>query len=76
MEKTFIVQPESVEQENALTAFFKALKIKFEVRKEQPYDTDFVAKIQESRQQYKKGEFVSVEKKDIKGFLGLEWLTA
>lgn len=74
--KTFIIQPESTEQENALKAFIKALKIKFEVRKEQPYDPDFVAKIQESRQQYKKGEFVSVEKKDIKGFLGMEWLTA
>lgn len=70
--KTFIIQPESTEQETALKAFIKALKIKFEVRKEQPYDPDFVAKIEESRQQYKKGEFVSVEKKDIKGFLGLE----
>ncbi|ELR68343.1 hypothetical protein C900_00514 [Fulvivirga imtechensis AK7] len=39
--------------------------------KESPYDPEFVAKIEESREQYKKGEFISVEKKDIKSFLGL-----
>ena len=39
---------------------------------ESPYDPEFVAKIEESREQYKKGEFISVEKKDIKSFLGLE----
>jgi hypothetical protein len=71
-ENTFIIHPETEEQENALKAFIKALKIKFEVSKEKPYDPEFVAKIKESREQYKKGEFISVEKKDIKSFLGLE----
>ena len=74
-ENTFIIHPETTEQENALKAFMKALKIKFEVSKEKPYDPDFVAKIKESKEQYKKGEFISVEKKDVKSFLGLEWLT-
>lgn len=75
-ENTFIIHPETKEQENALKAFVKALKIKFEVSKEKPYDPDFVDKIKESKEQYKKGEFISVEKKDVKSFLGLEWLTA
>lgn len=68
----FIAHPKTAEQVNALKAFMKALKIKFEVSNEKGYDPDFVAKIEESRQQYQKGEFVSVEKKDIKSFLGLE----
>lgn len=71
-ENTFIIRPETKEQENALKAFVKALKMKFEVSKEKPYDPNFVAKIKESKEQYKKGEFISVEKKDIKSFLGLE----
>ena len=75
-ENIIIVHPETTEQENALKAFAKALKMKFEVAKEKPYDPEFVAKIEESREQYKKGEFISVDKKDIKSFLGLKWLTA
>jgi len=39
--------------------------------REEPYDPEFVANIEESKQQYKKGDFVSVEKKEIKDFLGL-----
>lgn len=68
----FIAHPKTAEQVRALKAFMQALKIKFEVSKEESYNPDFVAKIEESREQYKKGDFVSVEKKDIKGFLGLE----
>jgi len=69
----FIAHPKTSEQINALRAFLQALKIKFEVSKEDDnYDPDFVAKIEESREQYKKGEYISVEKKDIKKFLGLE----
>jgi hypothetical protein len=68
----FIAHPKTDEQVSALKAFMQALKIKFEISKEEDYNPDFIAKIEESRQQYKKGEFVSVEKKDIKSFLGLE----
>lgn len=71
-ENIIIVHPETTEQENALKAFAKALKMKFEVAREKPYDPEFVANIEESRQQYKRGEFISVDKKDIKGFLGLK----
>jgi methyl coenzyme M reductase alpha subunit len=68
----FIAHPKTDEQVSALKAFMQALKIKFEISKEEDYNPDFIAKIEESRQQYKKGEFVSVVKKDIKSFLGLE----
>ncbi|EOZ92862.1 hypothetical protein A33Q_3953 [Indibacter alkaliphilus LW1] len=55
-----------------MKAFAKALKIKFEVAKESPYNPEFIAKIQESKEQHKKGDFISIEKKDIKTFLELE----
>ncbi len=68
---TFIIHPETAEQENALKAFIKALKIKFEVSKEKPYNPDFVAKIKESSKQAKDGKTTRVEKEDMKEFLGL-----
>jgi len=64
-ENTFIIHPETTEQENALKAFIKALKIKFEVSKEKPYDPDFVTKIKESRQQAKDGKTVKMDLDDI-----------
>lgn len=70
-ENTFIIRPETKEQENALRAFVKALKMKFEVSKEKSYDPDFVAKIDESRKQVKEGKITRVEKKDLNEFLGL-----
>ena len=70
--KTFIIHPKTSEQENAIKAFMKALKIKFEVSSEAPYDPEFVKEVKESQQQYQKGEFINVEKKEVKDFLGLE----
>lgn len=68
----FIVRPKTNEQVSALKAFMQALKIKFEVSKEESYDPEFVAKIKESRKQYENGNFISIEEKDIKNFLGLK----
>ncbi len=65
LKSTFIVHPETTEQENALKAFIKALKIKFEVSKEEPYDPEFVAKIKESRQQAREGSTVKLDLDDI-----------
>lgn len=70
-DNTFIIHPETTEQENALKAFVKALKMKFEITKEKPYDPDFVAKIKESKQQVNEGKTTSVKKEDLKDFLGL-----
>ncbi len=64
-ENTFIIHPETPEQENALKAFIKALKLKFEVSKEKPYDPAFVEKIKESRQQVKEGKTVKIDLDDI-----------
>jgi hypothetical protein len=67
----FIAHPKTYEQVHALKAFMQALKIKFETSKEESYSSDFIAKIQKSKQEYQRGEFISVEKKDLKNFLGL-----
>ena len=68
----FIAKPKTNEQINALKAFMQALKIKYDVADENTYSSEIVDKIEESREQYKKGEYISIDKKDIKDFLGLE----
>lgn len=68
----FIAHPTTSEQVSALKAFMQALKIQFEVSKKDSYNPDFVDKINESKNQYENGDFISIEKKDIKNFLGLE----
>lgn len=68
----FIAHPQTSEQVEALKAFMKALRIKFETSHEEFYSPDFVATIEESREQYKKGDFISLEKEDINSFLELE----
>jgi hypothetical protein len=41
------------------------------VTKENPYNPDFVAKIEKSVQEFEEGNFTRLEKKDLKNFLGL-----
>lgn len=53
---TITIHPETPEQETALKALAKALKLKFEVSKEQPYDPDFVAKIKRAQEEIKEGK--------------------
>ncbi|NEW82832.1 MAG: hypothetical protein GZ094_10775 [Mariniphaga sp.] len=54
---------EDAAQIEAIKSVLKALKIKFEISKEKPYNPEFVAKINQSRQDYKdgKGTVVSLE---------------
>jgi hypothetical protein len=52
---TFIIYPQNKKQSAALKGLFKAFNISFEVGIID-YDRKFVAKIQESREQIKKGE--------------------
>jgi hypothetical protein len=68
----FIAHPKTNEQINALKAFMQALKIKFEVSKEENYNSEFVAKIKESKQQYKEGKFTRVKVDKLDAFLGLK----
>ncbi|WP_417601415.1 DUF2683 family protein [Owenweeksia hongkongensis] len=70
-ENTFIIRPETKEQENALKAFIKALKMKFEISEGKIYDSEFVAKVEESRNQAYEGKTTKVDKGDLKEFLGL-----
>lgn len=64
-ENTFIIHPETEEWENALKSLIKALKIKFEITNEKPYDPEFVEKIQKSRLQAKEGKTVKMDLDDI-----------
>jgi len=68
---TITAHPSNSEQAQALKAFLKALKIKYEVSKENTYDPSFVAKVLESRKQANLGRVKRVEKKDLKNLLGL-----
>ncbi len=54
---------EDAAQIEAIKSVLKALKIKFEISKGKPYNPEFVAKINQSRQDYKdgKGTVVSLE---------------
>jgi hypothetical protein len=59
----------------AVKAFLKALKIKFELSKEKDedgYNPEFVAKIKKSQQEHEEGNFITVEREDLKSFLGLQ----
>lgn len=51
-----IAHPKNNEQLKALKAFMEALKIKFEMAKESPYDPEFVEKIRKSRKDFKEGK--------------------
>lgn len=66
-----IAHPKTNEQTSALKAFMQALKIKFEISKQEDYNPDFVAKIEESRRQVREGKVTRVKKKDLEEFLGL-----
>ena len=67
----FIAHPSTAEQVNALQAFMQALKIKFEISKEESYNPEFVEKVLESRQQARRGKVTRVKKENLKEFLGL-----
>ncbi len=70
--KTFTIHTDDEEQLNALKAFMKALKIKFEMNKEvKSYNSEFVKKIKESKRQHDNGEYTTVKQEDLKSFLGL-----
>ncbi len=64
-DSTIIVHPANEEQFNALKAFVKALKIKFEISTEKPYNPEFVDKIQESRKQIKEGNYSVIKTEDL-----------
>lgn len=66
-----IAQPKTTEQMEALRAFMLALKIKFEIKDEHPYDPEFVQKIEASLEQVDKKQVRTIAKKDLKRLLDL-----
>jgi hypothetical protein len=52
--------PTSASQVEALKAFMKALKIKYEVTPDAPYDPEFVAKIERGREDFRKGKGIEI----------------
>ena len=71
-ENIFIVHPANTEQVNALKAFVKALKIKYEETSPKAYNPEFVAKIRKSKDEFEKGKFIRIEKENLQQFLGME----
>lgn len=52
-------------QIEALKAFMKALKIKFDISKEQPYESEFVDKILQGDKDYEAGKTQKVTLDDL-----------
>ena len=66
MKNTITIHTESIEQEDALKAFAKALKIKFEVAKESPYDPEFVEKILKGDKDIAEGRGIKMTVEELK----------
>jgi hypothetical protein len=62
-QEILIAHPTTKDQINALKAVAKALKIEYEITKENPYNPDFVKMVLESEQEIKKGRGVKVSSK-------------
>ena len=56
---------ENASQLDAIKAFMKALKIKFEVQKESQYNKSFVTKILKGDEEFKKGKFKAIKTADL-----------
>jgi hypothetical protein len=65
------VHPKDESQIEAVKAFMNALKIKFEISTEKPYNSEFGEKIEKSKQEFKEGKSTRVKKEDLQSFLGL-----
>jgi len=72
-ENIFIAHPENADQLSALKAIVKALKIKFEIKRseEDIYNSEFIAKIQESRNDFEEGKYTRVKQSDLQDYLGV-----
>jgi hypothetical protein len=64
-----IFHPSTIEEIEALKAFAKALKIKFEIAKEKECNKDFVEKIKRSKKEHQGGEYTTVDKESLGSYL-------
>jgi len=63
--QNIIVHPANEKELSVIKAFFEALKIKFEFTQDSPYNPEFVAKINKSREQAAEGKTVKIDLDDI-----------
>ncbi|KAA5537394.1 hypothetical protein F0919_06880 [Taibaiella lutea] len=65
--ETILAHPENQEQLEAIKAFLKALKIKFESKKEEKpnYDPEFVKMLLEGKKQIEEGRGVKISLEDL-----------
>ncbi|MET4545505.1 hypothetical protein ABIE26_002823 [Pedobacter africanus] len=70
--QTLIVQPKDPKELDAVKAALKALDVSFKMKEVEPYDPEFVAKIERSRQEVKGGKFSRVKEEALQTFLGLK----
>lgn len=61
----FIAHPQTSEQVSALKAFMQALKIKFEISKESPYNPEFVEKILQGKKDIEQGKGISLSMEEL-----------
>lgn len=64
-----IAHPKTSEEVSALKAFLQALKIKFEVTKEDNYNPEFIEKIKESKEQIAQGKYTEVNQDGLKAYI-------
>jgi len=55
-----IAHPSDEKELSVIKAFFEALKIKFEIAQDSPYDPEFVAKIERGREDYRSGKGIKI----------------
>lgn len=55
-----IANPSDEKELSVIKAFFEALKIKFEIAQDSPYDPEFVAKIERGREDYRNGKGIKI----------------
>jgi len=60
-----IAHPESPDKFKALRAFMKAMKIKFEVTNDNPYDPQFVDKVLKGDEDIKAGKTTKIDINDL-----------
>ncbi len=63
------VHTDDSSQIEAIKAVFKAIKVKFEISKEKPYNPEFVQKIAKSKKQIEQGLFSDVNQDNLKSFI-------
>jgi len=64
---TIKAHPQNSSQLDAIKAFMKALKIKFEVTKDKPYNPEFVNMVLDAEKEIKQGKGHKVSSKEFDG---------